>query len=362
MIPWFQKFFAKFSQGLLDMIRATRLRKDDYLLDSVHDTLTHPVSSAVPKVRIVFMGTPQLSATILEALIEKGYNMVGVVTKPDKPLGNEKEVPKNPVKEMAIKHGLPLLEPEHFDTPALEILRSLKPDMIVVAAYGKILPKDVLALPGFGCINVHTSCLPKWRGASPIQNALLAGATETGVTIMLMDQGMDTGDILTQKSLPITPEDTTRTLTEKLTNTAIELLLETLPLWVERRITPTKQNNDEATLCQLIEREDGHIMWTDEAESIHNRYRALSPWPGIFAYWKKNDDRLRLKLISISYQKQNPAITQPLGKVFEIGEKIGIQTTSGVIFLEEVQLQGKTVLSIRDFLRGNEGLIDSLLE
>ncbi|MDP2837715.1 MAG: methionyl-tRNA formyltransferase [Candidatus Moranbacteria bacterium] len=362
MAHWLQRLRAKFSQGIFNTIKATWIHKDAYLLDSIHDTLTRPVSSVVPKVRVVFMGTPKLSATILGALLERGYNIVGVVTKADKPVGREKELVSNPVKEMTIKHELPLLQPEQFALPVIEQLRALKPDLIIVAAYGKLLPQEVLSLPGFGCVNVHTSLLPKWRGASPIQNALLAGASQTGVTIMLMDSGMDTGDILTQRSLPIAENDTTRTLTEKLTALATDLLLETLPQFVERHITPTKQNHAEATLCQLIEREDGHIIWTDEAENIFNRYRALSPWPGIFAYWKKNDDHLRLKLISISYQKQNPAMTQPLGKVFEIGEKIGVQTTSGVIFLEEVQLEGKSALPIRDFLRGNEGLIDSLLE
>lgn len=179
---------------------------------------------------------------------------------------------------------------------------------------------------------------------------------------MLMDTGMDTGDILKQKTVPIAPDDTTPTLTAKLLKAGTDLLLETLPLWIERRITPTKQDDSQATLCQLIERQDGKIMWTDDAESIYNRYRALSPWPGIFTYTRKKDSILRLKLLKISFQKHSPQITKPLGMVFEIGEHIGVQTTDGIIFLEEVQLEGKSPLPIQDFLRGNENFIGSMLE
>lgn len=308
------------------------------------------------------MGTPALSASILTALLEKHYNIVGVVTKADKPVGRKKEITASPVKEVALQHEIPLLQPEKIDATTLEQLRSWKPDLIIVAAYGKILPQEVIDLPGFGCLNFHPSLLPLWRGAAPIQNALLSGATETGVTIMLMDRGMDTGDILQQVILPIAPEDTSDTLTEKLVTAGTELLLSTLPLWVERKLTPLKQDGSRATLCQLIEREDGHIIWTDEAESIYNRFRALTPWPGIFTYWKKGDDLLRLKILGLTYQKQNPQTMRPLGQVFEIGEKVGVQTTTGIIFLETVQLEGKGPLTIKEFLRGNDGLVGSFLE
>ena len=317
---------------------------------------------ATPKVRVVFMGTPELSASLLTALLENGYNVVGVVTKPDRPVGRKQEIEESPVKHIAVTSGLPLLQPERIDQSTIDAIAGWKPDLIVVAAYGKILPQKLLELPGFGCINFHTSLLPRWRGASPIQNALLAGETETGVTIMLMDKGMDTGDILTQTKVAIDPTDTTPTLTEKLKEAGQALLLETLPQWVERHITPTKQDGSQATLCQLIERSDGRIMWTDEAESIYNRYRALYPWPGVFTYWKKNDNVLRLKLITLSFQKQSAQITKPIGTVFEIGEKIGVQTGSGIIFIETIQMEGKTPLPIHEFLLGNEDFLGSALE
>jgi len=324
-------------------------------------TVSH-VSQETPKIRVVFMGTPELAATLLQALLTKHYNIVGVVTKKDQPASPKREITQSPVKKLALEKNLPLLQPEKIDEAVSEQLRAWKPDLIMVAAYGKILPQAVLDIPGFGCLNFHPSLLPQWRGAAPIQNALLSGATETGVTLMLMDRGMDTGDILKQVVVPIAPEDTNPTLTEKLVIAGTDLLLATIPLWVERRIAPQKQDGTRATLCQMIERSDGHIIWTDDAESIYNRYRALLPWPGVFTYWKKKDELLRLKILALSYQKQNPQTMNPLGQVFEIGEKIGVQTTTGIIFLEEVQLEGKGPMPIHEFILGNETLIGSNLE
>ena len=335
---------------------------------SLTQALTIPVHvnaqtpSVTPKVRVVFMGTPALSASLLTALLTEEYNIVGLFTKPDKPVGRKKEIAESPVKTLALEKQLPLLQPNRMDAEAIAAIAAWKPDLIVVAAYGKILPAALLSLPGFGCINVHTSLLPLWRGASPIQNALLSGATETGVTMMLMDTGMDTGDILARRTVAIAADDTHATLLPKLLATGTELLLETLPLWIDRRITPIKQNNEDATLCQLIEREDGRILWSEDAESLYNRYRALFPWPGVFTYFKRDDSLLRLKLLAVSCQKQNAQTVHPIGTVFEIGEKVGVQTGNGILFLETVQLEGKTPVAIADFLRGNENFLGTLLQ
>ena len=307
------------------------------------------------------MGTPKLAAVILSGLIEKKYNIVCVITKPDKPVGRKQEMTESAVKKKALECGLPIEQPQKLDQETIEKIKALKPDLIIVAAYGKLLPKDLLEIPGFGCVNVHASLLPLWRGASPIQNTLLVGAAETGITLMLMDDGMDTGDILAQKRIEIDPDDTTESLSKRMTETGCDLLLETLPLWIKRTITPVPQDDSLATLCQLIEREDGHIIWTESAESIYNRYRALYPWPGIFTFWKKDGELLRLKLCLISYQKQSPQIAHPIGQVFEVGETVGIQTGEGVIFLGEVQLEGKARLPITEFLLGNKDIIGSLL-
>ena len=174
--------------------------------------------SNTPQIRVVFMGTPELASIFLKSLVESKYNIVGVVTQPDRPVGRSQTLEGSPVKKVAIEHTLPLLQPDRLDADTIEQLKKWKPDLIVVVAYGRILPEAILTLPGFGCINVHMSLLPRWRGASPIQNALLSGDIESGVTIMLLDKGMDTGPILAQKSCPIDPIDRTDTLTEKLTS------------------------------------------------------------------------------------------------------------------------------------------------
>jgi methionyl-tRNA formyltransferase len=320
------------------------------------------MNAETPKIRIIFMGTPPLAASILAELVENKYTIVGVITKPDSPVGRGQEMKASAVKQKALAYGLPIEQPEKLDQEAIEKIQSLKPDLIIVAAYGKILPPKILQIPGFGSINVHTSLLPQWRGASPIQNALLAGATETGVTIMLMDEGMDTGDILAQKKINIAPDETRESLMSRLTEEGKSLLMETVPLWVKRKITATPQDNVRATLCQLIEREDGHILWTNNAESIYNRYRALFTWPGIFSFWKKDGELLRLKLHQIAYQKHSPQVSYPIGQVFELGEKIGVQTGSGVIFLEEVQLEGKNRMPVTEFLLGNKEIIGGFLQ
>lgn len=310
----------------------------------------------------VFMGTAYFAGVILKALIENGYNIKMVVTKPENKYGDKEGSEDNPVKALAEKAQLPLFQPEKMDLEAIDKIKSVKPDLILVASYGKILPASVLKIPGFNCINVHASLLPKFRGPSPIQNALLAGEKETGVAVMLMNEKMDEGDILKMVSLPIDPEDNSETLHKKMADLGAKTLLETLPLWVERKIEPQPQDSAQATLCQLIDREDGHIVWEDEAENIHNRYRALYPWPGIFSFWDNKGTLLRLKLLKTGIQKEQPEIPHAIGEIFQLGEKIGVQTIKGVIFLEEVQLEGKKPASIKEFINGYPSFIGSRLK
>lgn len=320
------------------------------------------VEHETPKVRVVFMGTPQFAGTILADLLEHRYNIVGVVTQPDKPAGRKQELTASRVKEIATEHTLPLLQPEKIDEATIDAIKDWKPDLIVVAAYGRILPEALLRVPGFGCVNVHASLLPKWRGSSPIHNTLLSGETETGVTIMLMDAGMDTGDIIAKESTPIEPDETRPDLEIRLAALGSELLRRILPDFVERRITPEKQDDGQATLCQLIDREDGRVFWDADSQTIYDRYRALTPWPGIFAYWKHEESLLRLKLITISRLKQSPQIAHALGEVFEIGEAVGVQTATGVIILEEVQLEGKERTDIKAFINGYKDFVGSSLQ
>lgn len=321
------------------------------------------IRTNAPKIRVVFMGTPDFAATILGGLRDAGYHIVAVYTKPDKPVGRKQETTPPPVKRIAEEAGIPVEQPARFDEKAIETLRKRKPDLIVVAAYGKILPSAVLGMPGFGCVNVHTSLLPKFRGAAPVQNALLQGEAETGVTLMLLDEGLDTGDILAQTSRVISPDDTRDTLLAKLAEDGITLLRETLPLWVERKITPKPQDETQATVCQLIDREDGRIFWNETAQTIWNTFRGLTPWPGIFTFWKREDGSfLRLKLVQISVQKTNPAVSRSFGEVFEAGEKIAIQTAEGLVFPEMIQLEGKQPTPIRDFVNGYSDFLGSKLE
>ncbi|HPN54467.1 MAG TPA: methionyl-tRNA formyltransferase [Candidatus Moranbacteria bacterium] len=313
------------------------------------------------KIPIVFMGTSELSAVVLKALIEKKYNIVGVFTKPDKKIGRKQEISEPLVKKIAQEKNIPVFQPEKIDEAAVEQIKDLKADLIIVAAYGKILSPAVLNIPGFGCINVHASLLPKYRGPSPIQNALINGEKETGITIMLMDKGIDTGDILAQKTVLIEPGDDNLALLNKLSEVGAEMLLETIPLWIERKIQPQPQDNSKATMCQLIERNDGYVNWTDDSEDIHNRYRALAPWPGIFCYWKKDNERLRLKLVSIEKQSINPQQKHIEGEVFEIADEIGVQTGNGIIILKEIQQEGKMPINVREFINGHADFIGSVL-
>lgn len=320
------------------------------------------VQEKVPKIRIVFMGTPQFSATILRSLLDHHYQVVGVVTQPDKPIGRTQELQPSQTKQVALEHQLPILQPGKLDEEAYSVLKSWKPDLIVVAAYGKILPRNVLSLPGFGCLNVHASLLPKWRGASPIHNVLLSGETETGITLMLMDEGVDTGDMIASERTDIGPDETRPELEVRLAAIGAELLPHTLAPFIEKKIIPKKQDLSEATLCQLIDREDGRIFWNEDSQDLYNRYRALTPWPGVFTFWKRNGLVQRLKLISLSHIKQSPQIRHVAGEVFEIGESIGVQTGTGILLLEEVQLEGKERVDIRTFVRGYRDFIGSILQ
>lgn len=323
-----------------------------------------PKEEGAPKVRVVFMGTPVFAETLLRGLLDGGYNVVAAYTKPDKPSGRKMETEPSPVKRLATERKIPVEQPSRLDGDAIETLRTYAPDIVIVAAYGKILPKAMLDIPGFGCLNVHTSLLPKLRGASPIQNALINGDTETGVTLMLMDEGLDTGPVIAEKPVTIAFEDTKETLTEKLATTGSTLLSETLPGWIKRTIEPRPQDGSRATFCQLIERTDGRVFWNETAETIWNRYRGLSPWPGIFTFWKQKDvdgAYLRLKLTRISIQKSDPAAKRGIGDVFEVGEKVAVRTGKGLVFIEEVQPEGKKPMRIRDFVNGKPDFLGSRL-
>jgi len=314
------------------------------------------------KLKIIFMGTPEFAEKIMSALVREKYNIISVYTQPDKKVGRKQLLKKSPVKITAEKNSIPVFTPTRLDPEAVSKMTALKPDLIIVAAYGKILPKAVLDLPEFGAINVHASLLPKYRGASPIQNAILNGETKTGATIMLMDAGIDTGDILSQRAIRIEKNETSLELSEKLAGVSADLLLETLPLWLEKKIAPQKQDDSGASLCRMIKREDGKIDWKDSAENIYNRFRAFYPWPGVFSAWERDGKTLRLKLNKINISGENQKKTNGPGTVLEIGEKIAIATYRGFVILEAVQLEGKPETKIENFINGYTDFIGSVLK
>lgn len=315
------------------------------------------------KPTIVFMGTPEIAEIVLENLCLKDYPILAVVTQPDyQPKGKQDDF-ISPVKKLALEKNIQIFQPQKLDADFKNWLKNLNPDLIIVTAFGKIIPKEILEIPKYKSLNIHASLLPKLRGASPIQNALANGMTETGITIMLMDEGIDTGDILSQKNIAIEPQDDYITLTGKLSVIASHLLIDTIPKWIDKSIKPQKQDNAQATMCQLIEKSDGKISWTEDAKDIYNKFRAFRVWPGIFTSWENKGNLQKLSLNEISIEKNSSEKKYHLGEVFKYTDsKIGVQTNDGVIILDKVQLAGKNETSINDFLNGYPNLIGSILK
>ncbi len=307
--------------------------------------------------RVVFMGTPEFAVPTLERLIEQ-FDVVGVVTRPDKPRGRSRAPLPSPVKEVALAHNIPLFQPRTLRRPEnQEPIRAWKPDVIIVAAFGLILPREVLDIPPHGCVNVHASLLPRWRGAAPVPAAIIAGDEVTGVTIMLMDEGVDTGPILAQRPEPIRPDDTTASLTARLAVLGAEVLVETLPRWVNGEITPQPQDDAQATYAPMIRKEDGFVDWNEPADLLERRVRAYYPWPTVMTRW-------RGKLLKILRSHAHVDVEEgaPPGTVIGWGEGAAVVTGRGVLELLEVQLEGKKALDIAAFLRGARNFIGSRLE
>ena len=302
--------------------------------------------------RILFMGTPEFAVPILLALHEH-HHVVGVVTQPDRPAGRGRKVVAPPVKEAALGRGLPVFQPATLRTPeALQHLASWSPDLIVVAAFGQILRSPILALPFHGCLNVHASLLPRYRGAAPIPAAILAGDPVTGITLMRMDEGLDTGPILAQAECPITADDTTASLTGKLAQLGAELLLETLPGWLNGTVQAQSQDDALATYCRPLQRNDGALDWSSPAVHLDRQVRACVPWPGAYTAWQGQ----MLKVLRARPWATRAGEGQP-GQVVSLKEGIGVITGEGVLELLEVQLAGKKPMAADLFARGQRGMI-----
>jgi methionyl-tRNA formyltransferase len=292
------------------------------------------------------MGSPDFSLPTLRALAEH-YDVVGVVTQPDRASGRGRELKPPPVKLLAQELNLPVIQPEKLRQPdAMEQLRLWNPDLIVVAAFGQILRKDVLDLPPHGCINVHASLLPRWRGAAPIHAAILHGDQETGITIMKMDVGLDTGPILGQRAIRLTPEDTAGSVFEKLSQLGADLLIETLPAYLSGKLQPVPQPEEGMTYAPMLKKEEGELDFTQPAEELERRVRAFQPWPGAFMDF----DGTLLKIHRVH------AVAEP-GRA-QVGQRLiyrdqpAVGAGDGLLILDEVQAAGKKPMSGKSFLAG----------
>jgi methionyl-tRNA formyltransferase len=303
------------------------------------------------------MGTPEFALPTLERLVER-YSVVGVVTQPDRPAGRGQHVVMSPVKEMALAEGIPVFQPSRLrNVEALERIRSWAPDVVVVAAYGQILPPAILDSPRFGVLNVHASLLPRWRGAAPIQGALLAGDSVTGVTIMKLDAGLDTGPILAKRATPIDPDETAGELEGRLAHLGADLLLDVLPAYLIGKLASKPQPEAGVTMTRLIGKSQPAIDWSQTAEVLHNHIRAFSPDPGAFTYW--DDSRVKL-LRSKRISPDLPLEGEP-GTVFMWEGGPGVITGSGYLALIHLQMAGKRPMDGATFVRGRQDFVGTVL-
>jgi len=314
------------------------------------------------ELKIVFMGTPDFGAIILEGLVKNNYRPVLVITETDKPVGRKQVITPPPVKIMAQKYNIPILQPSKILDTKCQLLDA-KPDLIVVAAYGKIIPKEILDIPKYGCLNVHPSLLPRWRGASPIQYTILSGDEEAGTSIMLMDEKMDHGPILVNSKFKIPNSKLTTTeLKSELANLGVKLLVEIITRWIEGKIKAVPQDDSKATYTKIIKKDDGKIDWSKPAEEIERQIRAFDGWPESFTFWEKNDKLLRIKILKARVLKSNEKENYPIGKVLVVPQNdIGIQCAKDFLVIEKLQLEGKNEIDAEDFLRGYQEFAGTIL-
>ena len=316
------------------------------------------MSSGTPDaIRLAFFGSPEFAIPTLRALIGSPWRPVVVVTQPDRPAGRSRKLTAPPVKIAAKEAGVPVIQPERLREPeSVAALAAYKPNLQVIAAYGQIIRRAVLDLPAHGTLNVHASLLPRWRGAAPVAAAIRAGDSETGVTIMLVDEGVDTGAMLSKRPVPIRDTDTTGSLNARLAQIGAELLLETIPRWIAGEIVAEPQDESRATKAPRLQKEEGRIDWSESAAQIARTVRAFTPWPG--ATTKLGDTLLR-----VLQAEAGPAV--PGGKpgtVLKAEDWIGVQTGAGILILHELQREGKRPLTAKAFAQGERRFLGGQLE
>jgi methionyl-tRNA formyltransferase len=308
-------------------------------------------------IRIVFMGSPQFGIPSL-TLLHKDYQVVGVVTQPDRPSGRGRIITQPPVKSYAETQDIPFIQPERLKDPLIfNTLKKWNPDAIVVAAYGQILPPAILDLPTYGCINVHASLLPRWRGAAPIAAAILNGDEHTGITIMVMDTGLDTGPILAQKPIRIKENDTTGILSERLSILGAELLIAILPHYINGSLEPKKQSEECVTYAPMIRKADGHLDFSRNVINLANQVRAFNPWPGTYCIWKGQ----RLIIIEAKPLERNYAKDQTYGQTTIIDNQPAVICNGGILVFKQVQPASKKPMPGTSFLQGAKDWGSSIL-
>jgi methionyl-tRNA formyltransferase len=321
--------------------------------------------------RIIYMGTPDFAVPALEALIRgtapgavlpAGYEIAAVITRPDKPSGRKREIVYSPVKQVALAHGLPVWQPGSLKKAEnQEALAAYRADLFIVAAFGQILPQAVLDLPRYGTLNIHASLLPKYRGSSPISAAILQGEQETGITIMLLDAGVDTGPILFKRALPLRGDETTASLTPRLAELGAATLLEALPLWIGGQLVPQPQDHALATHTRMLTKEDGRIDWSRPAETLARAVRAYIPWPNAYTTWRGKQLKI-LSALPIANGQGEPPGTVALAILPEGARALRIATGQGSLLVEQVQLEGKRAMSADEFVRGYAQIVGTVLE
>lgn len=308
--------------------------------------------------RIIFIGTDEFALPALDSLVSE-HQVVAVYTQSDKPAGRGRGILSPAVKKGALAYGLPVYQPMSLKQPEeKEKIANLRPEVIIVASFGQLLPRSILDIPPFGCLNIHPSLLPRHRGPSPVAATILAGDETAGVSLMLMEEGMDTGPILAQQQIPAYPQDTTGSLSAKLAQIGAQLLMKNLLLWLEGGLIPKPQDNEKATYSRLISKEDGKIDWHLSATQLWRRVRAFQPWPGCYTIWQG-------KLMKIIEAVSLPGGGDEPGKVIIVGERqgvtVGVQAGEGVLGLLQIQLEGKRVMAAEEFVRGQRGFIGASL-
>lgn len=298
------------------------------------------------------MGTPEFAVPSLKALIEAGHDLLAVVTQPDRPRGRGREPSPSPVKAVAVEHGIRVLTPTKLRDAAFAAeLRAMGPEFVVVVAYGRLLPQSVLDVPAGGCINLHASLLPAYRGAAPINRAIINGDRETGVCTMLMDTGLDTGPVLLERKVPIGDDDTARDLAVKLSNEGALLLKETIAQLIEGGLTPRPQDDSRATFAPMLKKEDGRIDWSKGSEEIRNLMRGLYPWPGAYTQWQGKG----VVKIHSARSHTGPGVdaVAPPGTIIDVkGDTIDVACGKGVLRITELQPENKRRMSAGEFISG----------